>query len=576
MSKKLTALLLAAILTLSLAAACGNKPAEPTPTEPAATTPAATTPGATTPAATEPVDPNAHKYGGTMRIGHANAPTSMDPHYSTTLGDEQWYYHVYEVLVSPDANGKYYGVLADYQVSEDSLTHTYTLRDDRYFSNGDKVTMEDVEASIRRKIAKSITTESSAKNWLMDCTFEFTDTQLIVTLAKPNVKFQTSFNSNTFCIMPKEICEKYPFTGGTELPNGMFYGAEIEQINTLDDVIGSGPYIMTKFTDNADVVLTKNKAYIPVTEGNEDAIGMGAPRMGYLDEIIFCLNLDSASRTAALIAHEYDTGTGAAAMKENIIAAGVEVVDAGTTWTHGIFFNLHESNADSPIADVNVRKAIRAALDVEEIMLAICGGDASRINLDPYAVRKETVYASTKMEDSGEWNVHDLDKAKAYLAQSNYNGEPIVYLTHSSGAFYTAAMVVIPQLEAIGLNVELMAVENSSHGALRKDPATGHDIGCWEVQKNTENPVLHSTFVTGTQGWWTTDARNAAVNKMLNAPTGSAESLAAYDEYLDAVIDECPYILFGHPTGLTYQWPGVDRGQAGQTRSYYWNAYFKD
>ncbi|MBR5537865.1 MAG: hypothetical protein IKU58_08195, partial [Clostridia bacterium] len=532
----------------------------------------------TTPAEPTPeVDPDAWKYGGTVTIGHGNAPSTMDAHTSTVLGDEQWYYHVYESLACGDANGKYYGVIADYKASDDGLVHTYTLRDDRYFANGDKVTMEDVEASIRRKIAVGITTESSANMWLTDCTFDFSDTQLVVTLAKFNVKFQTSFNSGTYVIMPKEICEKYPYEGGTELPNGMVYGASIPNvINTLDDVIGSGPYTMTKFTDNADIVLTKNEAYIPVTEGNEDAIGIGAPRMAYLDEIIFSLNLDAASRTAAMIAHEYDRATIQASMKDAAIAAGIQVGDAGTTWTHGIFFNLHESNADSPIADVNVRKAIRCAIDVEEVMLAICGGDASRINLDPYAVRNETVYASTKMEDSGEWNVHDVEKAKAYLAQSNYNGEPIVYLTHTSGAFYTAAMVIIPQLEAIGLNVELMAVENSSHGALRKDPATGHDIGCWEVQKSTENPVLHSTFVTGTQGWWTTDARNNAVNKMLNAPTGSAESLAAYDEYLDAVIDECPYILFGHPTGLAYQWPGLEHGQAGQSRFYYWNAYFTD
>jgi len=111
---------------------------------------------------------------------------------------------------------------------------------------------------------------------------------------------------------------------------------------------------------------------------------------------------------------------------------------------------------------------------------------------------------------------------------------------------------------------------------MRKDPATGHDIGCWEVQKNEENPVNHGTFVTGTQGWWDTDARNSAIDKMLSTPTGSAESIAAYEEYLDAVIDECPYILFGHPTGIGYQWPGLDRGQAGQYRSYYWNAYFVD
>jgi len=74
----------------------------------------------------------------------------------------------------------------------------------------------------------------------------------------------------------------------------------------------------------------------------------------------------------------------------------------------------------------------------------------------------------------------------------------------------------------------------------------GHDIGCWEVQKNA---VLQSTFVTGTQGWWSGPAKDAGIKTMQTTPTGSAESVAAYNDYLDAVIAECPYILFGHPIG---------------------------
>lgn len=575
MSKKLIAMLLAAMMLLSLAAACGNKTPAETPTQP--TTPAPTTPAETptTPAPTEPVDPDADKYGGTMTIGHANAPTVMDPHCSSSLGDTTWYVHVYEPLATGDASGKCYGVLADYDVSEDGLVYTYTLRD-RYFSNGDKVTMEDVEASIRRRMALAVSTESSFNTWAGKATFEFTDTQLIVTFDEYCLKFEDAFNHEGYAIMPKEICEKYPYVGGTTAPNGLVWGAEKTPIDELEDVIGTGPYVLTEFTDNADIVLERNENYVVCYEDNEDALSLGAPRKAYLDKIIFSLNLDTASRTAAMMAHEYDTATCDNSMKDKLIAGGIEVDDAGTTWTHGIFFNLNECNADSPIADVNVRKAIRAAINVEDVLLAICSGDASCVNLDPYPINRNTVYASTKMEDSGEWNVHNQELAKQYLAQSNYNGEPIVYLTSASGNFYTATMVVVPQLEAIGLNIEMMVVENSSHGALRKDPASGYDIACWEVQKVTSNPALHSTFVTGTQGWWTTDARNNAVNKLLAAPTGSAESLAAYDEYLDAVIEECPYILFGHPTRFVYKWPGVERGQVGQSNYYYWNAYFAD
>ena len=73
MSKKLIALLLAAMMMLSLAAACGNDAPAETPTTP--TTPAPTTPAETptTPAPTEPADPDADKYGGDLIIATANA-----------------------------------------------------------------------------------------------------------------------------------------------------------------------------------------------------------------------------------------------------------------------------------------------------------------------------------------------------------------------------------------------------------------------------------------------------------------------------------------------------------------------
>ncbi|MBR6575278.1 MAG: hypothetical protein IKK61_09860, partial [Clostridia bacterium] len=529
---------------------------------------------------TEPADPDADKYGGDLIIGSGNATNTMDMHYNTsTLGNLQWSLHVYEGLAVLDANGKIYSLLADYEESPDGLKYTYTLKKGVKFSNGDEVTMEDVEASIRRGWAAGITTEASFNKMWATATVTFTDTQFIVEFPEYNVNYASTFHSpgSSYRIMPKEICEKYPVTGGTTAANGITWGGELTTlIGEIEDVIGTGPYVLTKWTDNADVVLTRNEHYVPVTEGNEDAIGVAAPRKAYCDTITFSYNGDAASRTAATMAHEYQIGSVQNAMVDAALALGIERGDAGTTWTHGIFFNLDESNADSPIADVNVRKAIRACLDVNAIMLAIVSGDQERVNLDPYAVTKDTVYASTKMEDSGEWNVADKELAKQYLAQSSYNGEPIVYLVHSSGNFYNAAMAIVPQLEEIGLNIELMVVDNGSHSALRKDPATGHDIGCWEVQKREDNPVLHSTFVTGTQGWWSSDAKDAALNVMRHTPTGSAESIAAYEDYLDAVIDECPYILFGHPTGVTYNWPEVERNQKGQVNYYYWNSYFVD
>lgn len=576
MSKRIIALLLAVIMVFGLAA-CGQK--ETTTPEPSTTTAPTTTTTTTTTPVEEPVvvevDPDAEKYGGDLIIGSGNVSSTMDLYQANGgLGNVRWMMHVYEGLAIMDANGKIYGELCDYEESEDGLTYTFTLRD-RYFSNGKKVTMEDVEASIRRKIALLTDEATYNKTW-KDATVTFTDNAMTVSFPKYNINFAGIFcaTGGEYKIMPKEICEKYPFEGGTETPEGFVWGATAPMINEVEDVIGSNVYMLKEWSGETKIVLEKNPNYEIITEGNEDAIGAGAPKYGFCDTITLAINLDSSSRTAAMLAHEYHEAGIDSSMIDTALSMGIERYNLGTSWTHGIFFNLDESNADSPIADVNVRKAIRAVLDCNAPLLAVCNGMQERVVLEPYAVTSDTVYKSTKMEDSGEWNVANLELARSYLEKSNYNGEPIVYLTHASGNFYNAAMAVIPQLESIGLNIELMAVDNGSHGAMRKDPATGHDIGCWEVQKREDNPVLHSTFVTGSQGWWKSEAKDAAISVMKATPTGSAESIAAYNDYLDAVIDECPYILFGHLIGYGYHWPELHIACNGQT-TYYWNDWLE-
>jgi ABC-type transport system substrate-binding protein len=223
------------------------------------------------------------------------------------------------------------------------------------------------------------------------------------------------------------------------------------------------------------------------------------------------------------------------AMMSAAQAAGYQKLDQGTTWTHGIFFNLDASNADSPIADVNVRKAIRAAIDCNAVLLALSGEEEANV-LQPYPVLTTSPYHNTIISDN-EWNIADKALAKEYLQKANYDGTAIKWLVPANNNMYTIAMGAIPQLEEVGIKIELMVVDSGSHSSMRKDPKTGHDIGAWNVQKKDVNPVLHDTIVTGTQGWWSSDAKTAAIQKMQTNPTGSAASIEGYKEWCQAVVD---------------------------------------
>ena len=588
--KRIIALILALVMTMALVACGGDKPTSSTPSTPSNPTepskPTTSTP--TTP--DKPAEPtltkaeqlkkdNADKYGGEMVCVMGGVAPTMDVHDSQadSLYVCRYTNYVYENMIVLDANGKFYPQVMDFTTSEDGCTITLTMRE-RYYSNGDRITIDDVVASMRRVVAMNLTSQSSYEKYWKGTTWKVEGDSIIFTTETYNINFMAWLGSpqGTQKVMPKEICEKYApdLTSGTYDPaTDLTYGCtKVNEINDVKDMIGSGPYCVEKWEGDTELIFVRNENYEIIAEGNEDAIGVAAPRMAYIDKFIYKVNTDASSQTAATLAGEYDLGGVQAAMWDTALSMGLKRWDAGTTWTHGIFFNLHESNADSPVADVNVRKAIRAIIDPAAVLTSVAG-IIDRVVLEPYAVTKGvTAYQSTLMEEN-DYNLKSVDKAKEYLAKSSYNGEPIVYLTHASGNFYKAAMAVIPMMESIGLKVELMSVDNGSHTAMRKDPKTGHDIGCWEVQKREDNPVLHSTFVTGTQGWWSSPAKDAALAIMKTTPTGSAESVKAYNDYLQAVVDEVPYILFGHLIGYTWTQGDVVNQSVGQT-SFSWNNYF--
>ena len=140
MSKKLTALLLAAMMLLSLAAACGNDPA-PAPTQPAATQPAAPQPAATQPAATEPA-------AATPKIFNYYQAKDAD-----TLNGAATAYSENEIVITlasaflwrqvPNDDGMSFhyepDLAADMPKQIDELTWEIPLRQEAKFHNGDPI-----------------------------------------------------------------------------------------------------------------------------------------------------------------------------------------------------------------------------------------------------------------------------------------------------------------------------------------------------------------------------------------------------------------------------------------------------
>ncbi len=295
---RLVALLLAAMMALSLFAACGND-APPAAEDP--TTPAPTTPGATTPAPTEPA--KAEKVFRTYMSGDAsmiNAHDDTQTYVETVLkycSSTLWRAVPNEIgnnflyipdlasnmpaLVKTEENVTYTKYVATPQddgttiyLPEDATgtltTWEFQIRDDAVWHNGEPLTAEDliyswkmlIDPVMTNKMANflytnSITIYNGEKYYRGECEWEDVGIKLlddgktmqVICVGTPDEKtFCTHFNSRVFYPVYEEFYE----AGMTAAKDATTYG------ENKDAFMGCGPYFLTDWEQGNKHIFTKN------------------------------------------------------------------------------------------------------------------------------------------------------------------------------------------------------------------------------------------------------------------------------------------------------------------------------
>lgn len=497
-------------------------------------------------------------YGGNLIIATSSVSNTLDPHYSAgATSNYQWMQYVYENAICLGADGNYYPQICDFDYADDGLSLTLTVRD-YYFSDGSKVTIDDIVASFERAGSVGGSFDTKVMSLVTDTKIE--SDSVTYTFSSVGVTTLTEIADvrGPGYIMPKAIIDKL---------------GEGNQITDMADVIGTGCYVLTTYNPDVEIVLSRNENYVITDFGGT---GVAAPHNAYMDTITFSVNTDGNSRTAGMIAGDYSIGGITSDMAPYAEKVGLRKHLLSNQWTHAIFFNLSEDNKNGIVHNKNFRKAVRAAFDMDAIMLSILEGDSARYELEPSAIPASNKTYYNEILKNAEYNIHDTELAKSYLEESGYKGEEITWLVSEGSAFYRAAVAGAQMLEDIGINVNLWIVDSGSHGSLRATSTSGHDIGAWETQKAIINPAEQSSFVTGTAaGWWTNDTKTELLSAMQSSITGSQESIEAYNAFCELVAEEVPYIAFGTAKTLAYTQPNVELNYEGII-SYYWNTYFTD
>lgn len=149
-------------------------------------------------------------------------------------------------------------------------------------------------------------------------------------------------------------------------------------------------------------------------------------------------------------------------------------------------------------AKLGVRRAMQAAIDVEELMLA-ANDDVFR--LDHAFIYPESQY-STGDVGKAVYNQANPEKAKKLLAEAGYKGEEIVLLAASEvAAVKNRAVMFAEQLKAVGMKVRIDYFDTPTYTAKAQQPEG------WNVYMDefglapAVGPYGLPNFWTGPKNW---------------------------------------------------------------------------
>lgn len=374
----------------------------------------------------ESVEPTAEPEGPKiLKLRLVSDIENLDPAFQPTWEDEYASNGIMQPLVGyKPGTWELVNVLAEsLEQSEDGLTIEFKLKEGVQFHGGyGELTAEDVKFSYER-IADPATESSYQIDWETLDHVEVTGQYTGKIILKES--FAPLWNS-TLPLVSSWVLSKKAFEE---------MGGEAFALHP----IGTGPYEFSEWVPNQYVKLTRF----------EDYWGE-APEW---DELQFIPIVEDSAAEIALETGEIDFGS--------VSAAAVERFEADPNFTvynvPSLDFQWLAMNVQHPnLQDINVRKAIQNAVDVESIIDAAFNGKWQRACA---LIAPGQVGA---WDDAPCYSPPDLEKAREFMQAAGLETLNLTLTIDDAEASRTVAEVIQANLAEIGINVEIIVLDSSS------------------------------------------------------------------------------------------------------------------
>ncbi len=410
----------------------------------------------------------------TLRMLYWQAPTILNPHFSSGFKDSEASRITLEPLASFDAEGNMVLFLAAEEptlenggVAADGTSVTWKLKQGLQWSDGTPFTAADVAFTYEFIVNPEVATVNAGTYEAVASVEALDDTTVKITFKEPNPAWYLVFTGTEGMVLPKHIFEAYNNATGREAPGNLM-------------PVGTGPYRVASFTPGDVVVYEANPNY-------RDADQLAFSRV----ELKGGGDATSAARAVLQtgdVDYAYNLQVEAAILKQLEAAGQGTVVASFGSLVERIIFNFTDPNQATAagetssvefphpfFSDPQVRQAINLAIDRDTIATQLYGPTGQ-----PTA---NFLVAPGPFASSNTSYDYDPEAAAALLDEagwvdSNGNGTrdkdgqemTVVFQTSVNPVRQKTQEIVKQSLEQLGLEVELKSIDASVY--FSGDPAS--------------------------------------------------------------------------------------------------------
>lgn len=470
-----------------------------------------------------PAAAGAIKPGGVLTVA-CQPPANLDPHFAALAPEELINHQVYSWLVVLDGqNNPVPDLATEWKMSEDGKTWTFTIRDGVKFSDGTPLTSEDVKASFDRMRDPDIGAPTASVYTYIESIDAPDPTTVVFNLSSANPEFVKDTADYHAAIIPKANADP------------------------AKNWIGSGPFMVDKYTPEDRMVLVKNPNY-----WGKDEQGNQLP---HLDGVTFIFSPDEGSQLAALQGGQVQFVAGLTAELAAQIEGDPNIELLNTPSNFHLLIHMR-SDEGHPASNVKLRQALRAGTDVQGLIDIVRPGYATVGNTTPVG----DVFGDYYLDQAPPF---DQEKAKQLLAEAGYaDGFEMTLYAMQYGDVNAFATAWKEQMAAIGVTVNIQSVPADVYYSDKGEAAwleCDFGITNWA---DRATPVAYYNLAYVTDGLYNeshwSDAEFDELTKQINSELDAAKRTDLYQQSQQILIDRGPVIVMGHENALAGQSAKVD------------------